>query len=387
MLGNLAIARGQEDAAKTGPSVVRSVAVSADGALLAAGAERADKSGSLVIFDTASRKPRLVHHEAAGIRAVAFSPDRRIIAIGGVTPVVKLVQVQDGELVRALEGHENQVRSVAFWHDGGRLITAGNDRTAKIWNVSDGKCLTTFSAHTNMVMAAAVAPDGTLAASCGMDTTTRIWDPSSGEELRVLNPTPFAVSHLAFSPDGKFVATSHYDGLIRVREAQTGLLRARISTGGGAERIVFSSDGQMLAATTMDRVVQIFDIDLAEPQPEEQRRIDSLIGRWEDDSFAVREAASAELVKIGMPAEAQLRQAMQSESAETRIRARRAHTAVWSPPPHARLNDALGDVTSITFFPTGQTLASGNRAGTVTLWDTRSGNILATLSVDEAVEE
>ena len=385
MLGNVAAAHGQQDAANTGPSVVNAVAFSSDGKLLAAAAECADKKGAIVIFDVASGIPRLVHPEDAGIRAVAFSPQGGILAIAGVSPLVKLLRVDDGDLVKTLEGHENQGRSVAFSRDGRRLITANNDRTARIWDVSEARCLTTFSAHTNMVSSAAITPDGSLAASCGQDRTTRIWNPSTGEELRVLKPTEFyAVSHLAFSPDGKFLATAHGDALVRIRETRTGLLRARIST--GAERVEFSADGRMLAARTYGHIeVQVFDIDLSEPPPELQRQIDALIGRWEDDSFAAREAASAELVKIGMPAEAQLRKAMQSDSAETRIRARRAHTAVWSPVPRARLSDLVAEPTSIAFSPTGPTLASGNRAGAVTLWDATSGKTLATLSVDKAI--
>jgi WD40 repeat protein len=382
--GNTTVARGQQEAA-TGPSVIHSVAFSSDGKLLAAAAERADKKGVLVIFEVASGMPRLVHPEDAGIRAVAFSPQGGILAIAGVSPLVKLLRVDDGDLVKTLEGHENQGRSVAFSRDGNRLITANNDRTARIWDVSEARCLTTFSAHTNMVSSAAITPDGSLAASCGQDRTTRIWNPATGEELRVLKPTEFyAVHHVALSPDGKFLATAHGDALVRIRETRTGLLRARIPT--GAARVAFSANSRMLAAMTYGRIeVQVFDIDLSEPPLELQRQIDKLIGRWDDDSFPVRETASAELVKIGMPAESQLRKAMQSESAETRIRARRAHTAVWSPAPRSRLSDPVAEPTSIAFSPTGPTLASGNRAGAITLWDATSGKALATLSVDKAV--
>jgi WD40 repeat protein len=386
-LASVTPAIGQEEAQKPGPSIVRSVSFSPDGKLLGVALEDANKAGQLVVFHVASRTPRFVHHEGSGIRHVAFAPDGSSLVIGQIEPLVKLVDVDTGDVIKTFEGHENQIRSVAYSHDGLRLITASDDRTVKIWDLVKGECLTTFNGHADGVTSAVMSLDGNIVVSCGYDGATRLWKPATGEEMQVLKPTQFAVAHVEFSPDGTFFVTAHYDGFARIRETKTGLLLARISTGGGAECAAFAADMRTLATITHGAEVQLFDIDLAEPGPDLSLRIRELIGRWDDDDFAVREGASAELVKIGMSAESQLRKAMESESAEVRIRARRSHAAVWSPQPRSRLTGHTADVTCIACSPAGKLLASGDRAGTVKLWDITTGRNLATLSAVDAAGE
>jgi WD40 repeat protein len=84
-------------------------------------------------------------------------------------------------------------------------------------------------------------------------------------------------------------------------------------------------------------------------------------------------------VKIGMSAESQLRKAMESESAEVRIRARRAHTAVWSPPPRTRLTGHDSEVYCAVFSPDGKLLAAGEKSGIVKVWDISTLTCVATL--------
>jgi WD40 repeat protein len=386
-LANVTPAIGQDEPQKPKPSIVRSVSFSPDGKLLAVALEDADKSGKLVVWDVATRTPRFIHHEDSGIRPVAFAPDGSSLAIGLVQPLVKLVDVSTGDIIKTFEGHENQIRSVAYSHDGLRMVTASNDRTVKIWDLVKGECLTTFIGHTDIVTSAVMAPDGDIVVSCGHDGATRLWKPATGEEMQVHKPTQFAVAHVDLSPDGKNFVTAHYDGFARIRETKTGVLRARISTGGGAEYAAFTTDMRTLATITHGAEVQLFDIDLSEPGPDLRRRIQELIGCWDDDDFAVREGASTELVKIGMSAESQLRTAMKSESAEVRIRARRSHAAVWSPQPRSRLTGHTADVTCIACSPSGKLLASGDRAGDVKLWDITTGKNLATLSAIDAAGE
>lgn len=387
MFAGVAVASGQDETQKPMPPVVRSVSFSPDGKLLAVALEDAEKTGKAMIFDVATRRARFVHHEDTGIRAVAFSPDGRTLAIGQVAPLAKLVEVATGDVIKTFEGHENQVRSVAFSPDGSRLITASHDRTVKIWDIAKGQCQTTLTGHMDIVTSAAMAPDGSIVVSCSHDGTTRVWNPTTDEELQVIKPTQFAVANVAFTADGTCLATSHYDGFVRMRESKTRLLRARIATAGGAECAAFSPNGRTLAAITHTSDVELFEIDLAEPGPELSRKIDGLIARWDDDDFAAREAASAELVKIGMSAESLLRRAMESDSAEMRIRARRAHTAVWSPQARALLKGHSDVVTCIAFSPAEELLASGDKAGTVKLWDIVTGKNLATLSATERTSE
>ena len=74
---------------------------------------------------------------------------------------------------------------------------------------------------------------------------------------------------------------------------------------------------------------------------------------------------------------------MESESAEVRIRARRAHAEVWSPKPRAQLAGHQANVQCLAFSPVAKLLATGDRSGVVKIWDSESGQEIATLPLPD----
>jgi WD40 repeat protein len=362
-----------------GQSPVHAVAFSPDGRLLATAVGDPGQAGELVVWDVASRKPRFIHREPLGVSATAFAPDGRALAIGVFFPVAKLLDVETGNVIRTFEGHTNQVLSVAFSKSGDQLVTGSFDRTVRLWDVGSGKNVRNFEGHGASVRGAALAPDGSILVSCSDDHTTRVWDPKTGEQKHVLSPTPLAVRDVTFSRDGRFFATCHFDAVVRIRETQSATLRAHIGTPGGAERAQFSPDGKTLAVIPRGTIIYLYDIDLSDPAPELRQKIAGLIARFDDDDFAAREAASADLAKIGMVAEPQLREVLKSESAEKRIRARRAQAKVSSPPARAKFQGHTGGLQCLAFSSDGKFLASADKEGVIKLWDAATQTEVTTL--------
>jgi dipeptidyl aminopeptidase/acylaminoacyl peptidase len=69
-------------------------------------------------------------------RAVAFSPDGRVLAAAtGNRPLV-LYEVATGRVRRLLAGHRASVTSLRFTPDGRRLLSTSGDRTGLVWDVS-----------------------------------------------------------------------------------------------------------------------------------------------------------------------------------------------------------------------------------------------------------
>ena len=61
------------------------------------------------------------------VRALAYAPGGRLLAIAGTNGMVQLRDAVTGRRVRALKGHAGDVRRVAFSGSGTHLATAGAD--------------------------------------------------------------------------------------------------------------------------------------------------------------------------------------------------------------------------------------------------------------------
>ena len=89
--------------------------------------------------------------------ALAFSPDDRLIAMGGNDGVVTLLQTEDGSQIRQLRSHQRAISEAVFHPDGELLLTIADG--VRIWRVETGDLIQTLIPGTTM-LSAGVLPDG-----------------------------------------------------------------------------------------------------------------------------------------------------------------------------------------------------------------------------------
>jgi len=90
---------------------------------------------------------RTIEAHDGWIRAVAASPDQKLIATVGNDLKVKLWSASDGKLIREMLGHESHIYNVAFHPDGKRLVTGDLMCNLIEWDVETGKPARTWKAE------------------------------------------------------------------------------------------------------------------------------------------------------------------------------------------------------------------------------------------------
>jgi WD40 repeat protein len=171
-----------------------------------------------------------------------------------------------------------------------------------------------------------------------------------------------------------------------VRELPSGKVQLRFQSAGGYDRSAYSEAAGLAAFAGYGRPeAALADLTFRPPTTEERTRIDKLLKAFDDDSYDVREAATAALRAVGSVAESALRAASSGgPSAEVRMRARELRQVILDEPVR-RLTGHAGAVGVMAFAPDGTLFATGAEDGTVRLWDPRTGKELARLEVTDPV--
>ncbi len=104
---------------------------------------------------------------------------------------------------------------------GRELASASDDTTLRFWDVEAGNELRRLRGHESTVNDVAFSPDGNLIASGSWDGTIRFWDGASCQEPKSLPASTYATS-VEFSPEGKWLVFAGAQGTQAV-DASTGL--------------------------------------------------------------------------------------------------------------------------------------------------------------------
>jgi serine/threonine protein kinase/WD40 repeat protein len=138
----------------------------------------------------------------SGTAQVLFSEDGRTLAAEEADSV-RLWDLAGTPERRELAGHAAGVPALAFSPDGAMLASTSHERAVKFWDPASGRLLRTLGGFAAGVQACAFSPDGTrIATGLWGKGRIQIWDVGSGKELCTTDLRSPIVAQLAFGRDG-----------------------------------------------------------------------------------------------------------------------------------------------------------------------------------------
>lgn len=303
------------------------------------------------------------HH--GPIRAVAVSPDRRLVATSAeVSPSAaarselaetRLWEADSGLALISLRWHRDSVLAVAFSPDGRLLATASKDRTISIWNIERGLWDAVIGAHEEAlyghqapVSAIAFSPDGTHLVSAAADQTLRFWDARNWSIDRTIDVGRKGDGHIAFSPCGRYLASVWASrGPATLWKMANGErhLDFRLPTEEQTDDrgVGFSADGAKLIVLSQHEV-RLWDISTCQV-------------------LASFEAPGSEALAVSPSASTIATGGLEPDT--------NANVTLWDPASLIRIREFDGHaqaVSTVAFSPDGKLLVSGGHDGVANVW-------------------
>ncbi len=292
------------------------VAWSPDGTQLAA----SGADGTLWVWDSSGQKEARSWSAHSGrVESVAWSPDGSRLVSGGWDDRLRIWRLASDVEGKhpILVGHQDSVMSVAWSPDGARIASGSRDGTVRLWETS-GRELAVLQGHTDDVISVAWSPDGMQLVSVSNDETVRVWSVPQGQRAKarlVLEGHSSYVRSVAWSPDGTLLVSAGLDGTLRVWDAASGeALQVLEGHTEPVRDLAWSSDGALLVSGGDDGALRVWSRSL--------------------------QGAAGEVVDAG----------------ETRV-----------------FEGHVKSVLTVAWSPDGTLLATGNKDGTVRVWDAASG--------------
>ncbi len=235
----------------------------------------------LLVVPETDHLARLYEHDGRPVEALEFSPDGKLLAVGG-DAAVRLRDSATGETRGTFVGFEPYQHSnlqgperavaVAFGGSGRVLAAGGSEGTVLAWNVADGRPLLrawrTYSQDVAPgrrqelvrsrfpVHAVAVSPDGTLVAAASWASFTA-WDVASGKELLTGGADEWGC--LAFSPAGDTLAVGA-GKFITLWDVAGRKLRRTSNWPEEVTALAFGADGAQVVVGSSSGAIGLFDI-------------------------------------------------------------------------------------------------------------------------------
>ncbi len=190
---------------------------------------------------------------------VDISPNGELVAAGTNTTTISVwnYHTKNPVPMEAVR-YTGEINAITFSPDGTLIAAGGQDHSIHLWDAITGQHLHVFEGHNDTVVDLAFRPDGQQLASASWDNWVMVWDMTTFES-RVLSSSQYNAYSVVYSADGNFLAAGFGNGTSMVRNTETGD-RKVLHAPSAVYALAFSPDGSILASGHGDGPIILWDV-------------------------------------------------------------------------------------------------------------------------------
>ena len=293
-------------------------------------------------------------------RAIDANPRSPLLAVGSNRQVL-LYNIDTYALLGALPFPEGDVYTMTFSIDGEYLLAGGgeegNTGLGVLWNVRTGQRLGTYGEMFDTVLAADISPDNRMIAIGGPNKKVRVYATDTKQELYVLEAHSEWIQAVKFTPDGEVLASADRAGNLFLWQAANGRQVEQLRGHEGAiYSLAYTPDSALLASAGKDGTVRLWDT-------------------WTYKQARSIKAHNMQVLHVDIGPDSRILTTSAENSAK-----------IWdiAGTELKAFTDLKDWSYQAAFNSDGKTVAAGNWAGDVLVWNGETGEVMATLKTNPA---